>query len=139
MENKENTLNVRRLVGGIFLAIGAVSGFFTASSYSGAAMFGVVREFQQFMYFFAAWALGLAIWYLVTLKKAPNRKAEKIVKIIFFIVVGINVIFAFMNDMSNAGGFGIGLMIVYSIGCPWGKQGYAKHPYPDDNTSKKTA
>jgi hypothetical protein len=31
MENKENTLNVRRLVGGIFLAIGAVSGFFTAS------------------------------------------------------------------------------------------------------------
>jgi predicted membrane channel-forming protein YqfA (hemolysin III family) len=139
MENQENTLNVRRLVGGIFLAIGAVSSFFTASSYSSSAMFGVVREFQQFVYFFAAWGLGLAIWYLVTLKKAPNRKAEKIVKIIFFIVVGVNVIFAFMNDMATAGGIGIALIIAYSIGCPWGKQGYAKHPYPTESDSKKAA
>ncbi|MEN2515780.1 hypothetical protein [Lactobacillus johnsonii] len=42
----------------------------------------------------------------------------------------MNVLFAFASGISNAGGFGIGLMIAYSIGCPWGKQGYKKHPYP---------
>lgn len=128
--NKENTLNVRRLVGAIILTIGALSGFIEAQSVSGLAMFGMVRAYQGFLYWFAAIGAGLAIWYYVTLKSAPNKKAEKIVKIIFFIVVGLNVIFAFASDLANAGGFGIGLMIAYSIGCPWGKQGYKKHPYP---------
>lgn len=138
MEEKDS-LNVRRLVGGIFLAIGAVSGFFTAQSYSSAAMFGIVRQFQSFMYFFAAWGLGLAIWYLVTLKKAPVKKAELIVKIIFFVLIALNVIYTLMNNMDTAAGFGIALMIAYSIGCPWGKKGYKKHPYPAESNSKKDA
>lgn len=128
--NKENTLNVRRLVGAIFLALGAFFGFVEAQSVSSVAMFGIVRDYQGFLYWFSAWGVGLAIWYFVTLKTPPNKKAERIVKIIFFIVIGLNVLFAFASGISNAGGFGIGLMIAYSIGCPWGKQGYKKHPYP---------
>lgn len=127
MEN--HTLNVRWLVGGILMAIGAVGGFTEAQSVSGAAMFGVIREYQQFLYFGAAWALGLAIWYLVTLKKPTSKKAELIVKIIFYIVIGANAIFAFAEDMSNAGVYLVILIIVYSCACPWGKAGYKKHPY----------
>lgn len=111
------------------MAIGAVGGFTEAQSVSGAAMFGVIREYQQFLYFGAAWALGLAIWYLVTLKKPTSKKAELIVKIIFYIVIGANAIFAFAEDMSNAGVYLVILIIVYSCACPWGKAGYKKHPY----------
>lgn len=128
--NKENTLNVRRLVGAILLALGAISGFIEAQSVSSLAMFGRIRDYQGFLYWFSAWGIGLAIWYFVTLKTAPNKKAERIVKIIFFIVVGLNILFALAVGISNAAGFGIGLMIAYSIGCPWGKKGYKKHPYP---------
>lgn len=128
--NKENTLNVRRLVGAILLALGAISGFVEAQSVSSLAMFGRIRDYQGFLYWFAACGIGIAIWYFVTLKSQPNKKAELIVKIIFYVVVGANVIFALMSDVSNAAGFGIGLMIAYSIGCPWGKEGYKKHPYP---------
>ena len=125
----KNTINVRRMVGGILLAAGAFGTFTTAQSYSGAAMFGIVRQFQSFLYFFAAWALGLAIWYLVTLKKAPVKKAELIVKIIFLILMMGNTVYAFSVDMSTAGIVGIMLIICYAIGCPWGKLGYKKHPY----------
>lgn len=134
--NNKNSLNVRRLVGAILLALGALSGFIEAQSYSSVAMFGLVREYQGFLYWFAACGIGIAIWYFVTLKSQPNKKAELIVKIIFYVVVGANVIFALMNDVSNAAGFGIGLMIAYSIGCPWGKQGYKKHPYATAITAK---
>lgn len=125
----ENSLNVRRMVGAILLALGAIGGFSESQSVSGLAMFGLVRQYQTFLYFFSAWALGLAIWYFVTLKKPTNRKAEKIVKIIFYIVVGANVLFAFMSDMANAGVFGIVLIIIYTCAAPWGKLGYKKHPY----------
>ena len=128
--NNKNSLNVRRLVGAILLALGALSGFIEAQSYSSVAMFGLVREYQGFLYWFSAWGIGIAIWYFVTLKKPTNKKAELIVKISFYVVVGINVIFALMSNASNAAGFGIGVIIDYSIGCPWGKQGYKKHPYP---------
>ena len=47
--NKENTLNVRRLVGAIFLALGAFFGFVEAQSVSSVAMFGIVRDYQGFL------------------------------------------------------------------------------------------
>lgn len=128
--NKNNTLNIRRLVGAILLTLGAISGFIEAQSVSGLAMFGQTRDYQGFLYWFAAWGIGIAIWYFVTLKSQPNKKAELIVKIIFYVIVSANIIFAIMSDVSNVAGFGIGLMIAYSIGCPWGKKGYKKHPYP---------
>lgn len=125
----EHSLNIRRMVGAILLAVGAIGGFSESQSVSGLAMFGLVRQYQTFLYFFSAWALGLAIWYFVTLKKPTNKKAEKIVKIIFYIVVGINVIVAFISGMGNAGVFGLILIIVYTCAAPWGKLGYKKHPY----------
>lgn len=65
--NKENTLNVRRLVG-------AISGFVEAQSVSSLAMFGRIRDYQGFLYWFAACGIGIAIWYFVTLKSQPNKK-----------------------------------------------------------------
>lgn len=73
--NKENTLNVRRLVGAILLALGAISGFVEAQSVSSLAMFGRIRDYQGFLYWFAACGIGIAIWYFVTLKSQPNKKS----------------------------------------------------------------
>lgn len=132
---QNNTLNVRRLVGAILLAIFAV-GIIGYSQYLlGIAWVGRVRQFQQFLYFYGAWAIGLAIWYFVTLKKPANKKAELIVKIIFFIVIALNAIYGAMLDYSDAAVYGVGLIIFYAIGCPWGKLGYRKHPYQDANVS----
>ena len=135
MDNK-NAINVRRLVGAILLVVIALLCLIESASVSSAAMFGIVRDYQTFLYFFAAWGTGLAIWYFVTLKKTVSKKAELIVKIIFYIVIGLNVLFALASDVSNAAVFGIALLIAYSIGCPWGKQGYKKHPYPTAKIAK---
>lgn len=142
---QNNTLNVRRLVGAILLAIFAV-GIIGYSQYLlGIAWVGRVRQFQQFLYFDGAWATGLAIWYFVTLKRPANKKAELIVKIIFFIVIGLNAIYGAILDYSDAAVYGVALMIFYAIGCPWGKLGYRKHPYQDvdvpadDKQAVKTA
>lgn len=94
-----------------------------------------MRQFQHFLYFYAAWAVGLTIWYLVTLKKAPVKKAEMIVKIIFFVVIGLNTIYGVMLDYSDATFLGVLLMIFYAIACPWGKAGYRKHPYGGNNST----
>lgn len=142
---QNNILNVRRLVGAILLAIFAV-GIIGYSQYLlGIAWVGRIRQFQQFLYFYGAWAIGLAIWYFVTLKKPANKKAELIVKIIFFIVIALNAIYGAMLDYTDATIYGIVLMILYVIGCPWGKMGYHKHPYQDidvsvsnENQSEKT-
>lgn len=133
MNKSQNTLNVRRLVGAILLTIGALSCFFTAQQYSNLAMFGKVRFYQSFLYYFAVVAAGLAIWYFVTLKKPTNQKAELIIKILVILFIGLNAIYAAMNDVPDASVMGVGLLISYFIGCPWGKQGYKKHPYPKTN------
>lgn len=128
---QNNTLNVRRLVGAIFLTLFAV-GILGYSQYlQGIAWVGMVRQFQQFLYFDGAWAVGLAIWYFVTLKKTPNKKAELIVKIIFFVVIISNAIYGALLDYTDALFYGAFLIICYAIGCPWGKKGYRKHPYAE--------
>ena len=140
-----NTLNVRRLVGAILLAIFAVGIIGYSQVLLGIAWVGRVRQFQQFLYFYGAWAIGLAIWYFVTLKKPANKKAELIVKIIFFIVIALNSIYGAMLDYSDATIYGIILMIIYAAGCPWGKLGYRKHASQDvmvsteNNQSEKIA
>ncbi len=126
---QNNSLNVRRLVGAILLALFAIGILGYSQSLLGIAWVGKVRQFQQFLYFYGAWAIGLAIWYFVTLKKTPNKKAELIVKVIFFVVIGLNAFYAAMLDYSDATIYGVVLMIIYAIGCPWGKAGYSKHPY----------
>lgn len=126
---QNNSLNVRRLVGAILLALFAIGILGYSQSLLEVAWVGKVRQFQQFLYFYEAWAIGLAIWYFVTLKKATNKKAESIVKVIFFIVIGLNAFYAAMLDYTDATVYGIVLMIFYAIGCPWGKKGYHKHPY----------
>ena len=128
---QNNSLNVRRLVGAILLALFAIGILGYSQSLLGIAWVGKVRQFQQFLYFYGAWAIGLAIWYFVTLKKTPNKKAELIVKVIFFVVIGLNAFYAAMLDYSDATIYGVVLMIIYAIGCPWGKAGYSKHPYQD--------
>ncbi|WP_276804615.1 hypothetical protein [Lactobacillus hominis] len=127
--NIEKNLNVRRLVGAILLAIAGLLCFIESQNVSGLAMFGIIRDYQTFLYFFGAWGVGLAIWYFVSLKKPTSKKAELIVKIIFYIAIIANCIFAAMDNVDNATLFGILLIIAYSIGCPWGKKGYKKHPY----------
>lgn len=129
-ENKD-ALNVRRLVGAILLTIFAIGTLGYSQSLMGIAWLGVIRQYQQFLYFYSAWSIGLAIWYFVTLKKQPNKKAELIVKIIFFVVIALNAIYAAMLDYSNATCLGVVLMICYSIGCPWGKKGYKHNPYSE--------
>lgn len=136
MSEEKGSLNVRRMVGAILLAIGGVSALIEINSVSGSAMFGIVRYYQEFMYFFMAWAIGLAIWYFVTLKNPTNRKAELIVKIIFYITVGLNSIMALTSNVSDAGIFGLVLIVVYSAACPWGKLGYKKHPYAQAKNQK---
>lgn len=128
---QNNSLNVRRLVGAILLALFAIGILGYSQSLLGIAWVGKVRQFQQFLYFYGAWAIGLAIWYFVTLKKTPNKKAELIVKVIFFVVIGLNAFYAAMLDYSDATIYGVVLMIIYAIGCTWGKAGYSKHPYQD--------
>lgn len=132
-----NTLNVRRLVGAILLTIFAVAILGYSQMLLGIAWVGRVRQFQQFLYFYGAWAIGLAIWYYATLKKPANKKAELIVKIIFFVVISLNAIYGAMLDYSDALIYGVILMIFYSIGCPWGKIGYRKHPYADTNSQSQ--
>lgn len=122
-------------MGAILLAIFAV-GIIGYSQYLlEIAWVGRVRQFQQFLYFDGAWATGLAIWYFVTLKRPTNKRAELIVKIIFFIVIELNAIYSAMLDYSDAAIYGVVLMIFYAIGCPWGKLGYRKHPYQDVDVS----
>ena len=70
---QNNSLNVRRLVGAILLALFAIGILGYSQSLLGIAWVGKVRQFQQFLYFYGAWAIGLAIWYFVTLKKTPNK------------------------------------------------------------------
>lgn len=135
---EKNTLNVRRLVGAILLIIFAIGTLAYTQSLLSIAWVGIIRQYQQFLYFYVAWSIGLSIWYLVTLKKSPNKKAELIVKVIFYIVITLNSIYALMLDFSNATILGIALMIIYSIACPWGKKGYKNHPYhgiSEDNKS----
>lgn len=142
---KKSSLNVRRLVGAILLLIFAIGTLGYSQAMLGIAWVGIVRQFQQFLYFYAAWGIGLAIWYFATVKSRPNRKAELIVKIIFYVVIGLNAIYGAMLDFSDATVLGIVLMIIYSIGCPWGKLGYKKHPYKEvdsnltDNTPQPAA
>lgn len=128
-----NKINVRRLVGSILLALFAVGTLGYAQYLATVAWIGIVRQFQHFLYFYAAWAIGLTIWDLVTLKKAPVKRAEMIVKIIFFVVIGLNAIYGAMLNYSDATFLGVLLMIFYSIACPWGKAGYKNHPYGGNN------
>lgn len=126
-ENKK--INVRRLVGAILLTLFTIVTLSYAEYLLQGAWIGIVRQFQQFLYFYSAWSIGLAIWYFVTLKKRPNKKAELIVKIIFFVVIGLNAVYGLMLNYSDATFLGVLLIICYSVGCPWGKIGYKNHPY----------
>ncbi len=101
------------------------------------AWVGIIRQYQHFLYFYAAWAVGLVIWYFVTIKSKPIKKAEIIVKIIFFFVIALNAIYAALLGDSNATFLAVLLMICYAVGCPWGKLGYKKHPY-NESTSEPT-
>ncbi len=132
---ENNKINVRRLMGAILLAFFAVGTLGYVQYLASVAWIGIVRQFQHFLYFYAAWAIGLAIWYLVTLKKAPVKKAEMIVKIVFFVVIGLNAIYGAMLNYSDATFLGVLLMIFYAIACPWGKAGYRKHPYGGNNST----
>lgn len=129
--------NIRRMVGAILLLVFAFFMFCDVQSMKNVEWVGVVRQFEQFLYFYAAWAVGIAIWYLVTLKQTPNKRAEKIVKIIFFVVIILNIIYSSMLNFSDAGIFGLILIVIYSIACPWGRMGYKKHPYKEVNEEEK--
>lgn len=131
MTKEKNTINSRRLVGAILLTMFALGTLVYTQSLQGVAWVGIIRQYQQFLYFYIGWSVGLAIWYLVTLTKNPNRRAELIVKIIFLVVIIGNVLYAAMLDFSNASFLGVVLLICYAIGCPWGKIGYRSCPYSD--------
>lgn len=118
-------------MGAILLTLFALGTLIYSQSLFEIAWVGIVRQYQHFLYFYSAWGIGLAIWYFVTLTGRPIKKAEIIVKIIFFVVIVLNAIYAAMLDESNATFLGILLMICYSVGCPWGKSGYKSHPYRD--------
>ena len=133
MAEKNNKLIVRRLVGAILLTIFALAIFIHSQSMVGLAWFGMIRQFQHFLYFDVLWALGIAIWYYITLTKAPNRTAEMIVKISFFVTVAFNGLYCLDLDFSDAGFFAVILMILYAVACPWGKLGYKNQPYSDFN------
>ena len=136
---QNNKVNVRRLVGAILLTIFAIGTMAYSQSLFRIAWVGIIRQFQQFLYFYSAWSIGLAIWYFVTIKSQPVKKAELIVKIIFYIVVGLNAVYAAMLDFSNATALGVTLMIIYSIACPWGKFGYKTHPYKSTQQANNSA
>lgn len=136
MEGK-NKINVRRLVGASLLTIFALGTLIYAQALFEIAWVGIIRQYQHFLYFYAAWAVGLAIWYFVTIKSKPIKKAEIIVKIIFFFVIALNAIYAALLGDSNATFLAVLLMICYAAGCPWGKLGYKKHPY-NESTSEPT-
>lgn len=121
---QENTLNVRRLVGAILLALTGFARLLEAMDVP-----NIYYPYRDSLIIIGLWSGGIAIWYFVTLTKPTIKVAEMIVKVLFIIMVVVNALAGIDFNATTVWIYALGALACYAIGCPWGAVGYKKHPY----------
>lgn len=130
-----NEINKRRALGGVLLLVYTIFAFMKYRSFFTST--DTVVQYQLAFYIYILWGLIIGIWYLATMKSFIHKRLEISVKIIFFITCIVCFIYDSFNLTDNGRMYGVALMIIYSIGCPWGKTGYTNWPYVEETYEHK--